>query len=159
MASKQFITLIKIAVYLDNCCFNRPYDNQKSLSIYLETQAKLAIQELIKDENLSLIWSFILDYENSANPDENIKNEIFLWRKYSLSIIASNEQIIVRATQFMQSGFGKKDALHLASAIDAKSKYFITVDKGILKKRKLIDDLTVCSPIEFIDYLEGKNDI
>ena len=27
-------------LYLDNCCFNRPYDDQSSLPVYLETQAK-----------------------------------------------------------------------------------------------------------------------
>ena len=39
-------------VYLDNCCFNRPYDNQDHLSIKLETEAKLRIQEMIKEKKL-----------------------------------------------------------------------------------------------------------
>ena len=34
----------KIILYLDNCCFNRPYDDQEQIAIYLETQAKLFIQ-------------------------------------------------------------------------------------------------------------------
>jgi hypothetical protein len=38
----------KIRVYPDNCCFNRPYDNQDKLSIKLETIAKIRIQEMIK---------------------------------------------------------------------------------------------------------------
>lgn len=63
----------KIKIYLDNCCFNRPYDNQIFLSNYFETQAILAIQELIIDAKLELIWSFILDFENQANPDEVIR--------------------------------------------------------------------------------------
>lgn len=32
-------------LYLDNCCFNRPFDIQTQLKIYLETQAKLAVQK------------------------------------------------------------------------------------------------------------------
>lgn len=35
-------------VYLDNCCYNRPYDDQTQIRISLETQAKLYIQDLIK---------------------------------------------------------------------------------------------------------------
>ena len=31
-------------VYLDNCCFNRPFDDQSQLRIRLETEAKLDIQ-------------------------------------------------------------------------------------------------------------------
>ena len=32
-------------ICLDNCCFNRPFDDQKQLRINLETEAKLKIQE------------------------------------------------------------------------------------------------------------------
>jgi len=144
----------KIIVYLDNCCFNRPYDDQEHLSIYLETQAKLAIQELVKDNEISLIWSFILDYENQANPDKIVKNEIFSWRNIADKIIANNHNILEKAKEFVMSGLGKKDALHLSSALNAECDYFITVDKGILRKIKKLDKIVVCSPIEFIDFLE-----
>jgi len=146
--------MIKQTVYLDNCCFNRPYDDQSHLSIYIETQAKLAIQELVKDKELLLIWSFIMDYENSKNPDVVVKNEIFTWRKLSTTIVYSDNQLIENAQKISQLGFGKKDALHLASAIKEKVKYFITVDKGILRKRKAVEKLTILSPIEFIQHLE-----
>ena len=144
----------QITVYLDNCCFNRPYDDQGHLSIYLETQAKLAIQELIKDKEIVLIWSFILDYENQANPDKIIKNEIFLWRNIADMICTSSNELLENAKKLVLSGLGKKDALHLASAIDSKCDYFITVDKGILRKTKELDNIVTCSPIAFIDYLE-----
>ena len=42
-------------IYLDNCSYNRPYDNQLQMRIYLETQAKLYIQELIKQKKLKLV--------------------------------------------------------------------------------------------------------
>ena len=35
-------------VYLDNCCYNRPYDDQTQLRISLESQAKLYVQGLLK---------------------------------------------------------------------------------------------------------------
>ncbi|MCK4907606.1 MAG: PIN domain protein [Spirochaetes bacterium] len=146
-----------MTVYLDNCCFNRPYDDQNHLSIHLETQAKLAIQELVKDKNILLMWSFILDFENDANPDKIIKNEISLWRKNTVFIITKNDNILNMAKKITNLGFGKKDALHIASAIEGKANYFITVDKGVLGKRGLIDNTVVCSPIEFINYLEENN--
>ena len=55
-------------VYLDNCCFNRPFDNQASLIVCLETEAKLHVQDLIRQGELQLCWSFVLDYENGMNP-------------------------------------------------------------------------------------------
>ena len=32
---------MKCRIYLDNCCFNRPYDDQSQPRIRFETQAKL----------------------------------------------------------------------------------------------------------------------
>ena len=45
-------------VYLDNCCFNRPFDDQSSFIIALETEAKLHVQDLIRNGSLELCWSF-----------------------------------------------------------------------------------------------------
>ena len=35
-------------VYLDNCCYNRPFDEQAQLSVHLETEAKLEIQRQMR---------------------------------------------------------------------------------------------------------------
>lgn len=42
-------------IYLDNCCFNRPYDDQTQIRISLETQAKLYLQDLVKIRN----WTWL----------------------------------------------------------------------------------------------------
>lgn len=39
-------------VYLDMCCYNRPYDDQSQLKVAMEAESKLHIQTLIKDEKL-----------------------------------------------------------------------------------------------------------
>ncbi len=144
----------KLKIYLDNCCFNRPYDDQNYLFINIETQAKLAIQELINDGSIHLIWSFILDYENSANPDKIVQHEIFLWRSKAALIVYNNDAIVNRALNLNRSGFGKKDALHIASAIEGKANYFITVDKGILNRKNHAGELSILNPIDFIRFLE-----
>ncbi len=50
-------------IYLVMCCYNRPYDAQDQLKTAMETQSKLKIQKMIRDGNLELIGSYILDYE------------------------------------------------------------------------------------------------
>lgn len=55
-------------VYLDNCCYNRPFDNQSQLRISLETQAKLEIQSLVKSGTIELVASYMTEYENEMNP-------------------------------------------------------------------------------------------
>jgi hypothetical protein len=37
----------KLKIYMDNCCFNRPYDDQRNLINRMETEAKLFVQGLI----------------------------------------------------------------------------------------------------------------
>ena len=66
-------------LYPDNCCFNRPFDDQGSLTVRLETEAKLHIQAGIRAGQHTLGWSYILDYENAANPLEERRNEIQQW--------------------------------------------------------------------------------
>ena len=63
-------------IYLDNCCYNRPYDDQSQLRISLETQAKLQIQRMIRDKEIALTASYVLLYENSKNPDETRRKTI-----------------------------------------------------------------------------------
>ena len=46
-------------IYLDNCCFNRPFDDQSQLRILLEAEAKLRIQENIRSGTFELVWSYV----------------------------------------------------------------------------------------------------
>ena len=64
-------------IYLDMCCYNRPYDEQSQLKVAMETQSKLHIQNLIKEKQLELISSYMLRYECSNNPFEMRRNTIF----------------------------------------------------------------------------------
>ena len=122
-------------IYMDNCCFNRPFDDQGSLVVQLETEAKLNVQERIKQGELDLCWSFILDYENRANPYEEVRYRINEW-KYLASIDCDiNDVITSKARSLMDLGLRHKDALHVACAIHTKADYFLTTDKKIINKQ------------------------
>ena len=145
-------------IYLDNCCFNRPYDDQGQLSVFLETQAKLQIQESVRNKLIALVWSDMLDYENSANPDEVIRAEIAGWRDLASHMVIQTEEIRKTAKNLNSLGFGRKDSLHISCAISSKSDYFVTVDKGILRKQDLVDKVRIIGTIEMIQILEGENE-
>lgn len=57
-------------LYLDNCCYNRPFDDQTQLKISFESQAKLFVQQEILSGHFKLLWSYVLEYENNKNPFE-----------------------------------------------------------------------------------------
>ena len=156
-AEQDFRGITGMKVYLDNCCFNRPYDNQNQLSVKLETEAKLSIQEMIKDKKLFLIWSFMLDYENSANTGKSKKESIYEWYNYAQEHVPFQLAIFQLAQKNVLHGFGKKDSIHLACAVIGKCEYFITVDKGILNKSSKIKKIKILDPISFIRLLEEKS--
>jgi hypothetical protein len=72
---------MKERLYLDNCSFNRPYDDKSVLKNYLESEAKMYIQEEILNETYELAWSYIMDYEISLNPFLDRKNQIIKWKR------------------------------------------------------------------------------
>ena len=58
----------KIKVYLDNCTYNRPFDDQTQIRIALETEAKRHIQRLIISKEIDLVYSYVNRFENEDNP-------------------------------------------------------------------------------------------
>ena len=134
-------------VYLDNCCFNRPYDDQTQILISLETEAKLRIQQLILNDKLDLVWSFILHYENSDNPYSDRKERIAAWKPIAKEIVVFNEEINGIANNLIKMRVRTKDALHIACAVYANASYFITTDKRLYNKR--VDRVTIVGPINF----------
>jgi len=139
-------------VYLDNCCYNRPFDDQTQLKVRFEAEAKIAIQKLIKKGKLKLVWSYILDMENDENPFQIRKESIAQWASIASKIILRNENIEIKAKMFQKIGLKPKDALHLSCAVEASCDTFITTDKKILNKKDSIKGIMLISPIDFFDF-------
>ena len=135
-------------VYLDNCCFNRPFDNQQHPLVHLETQAKLFIQAEVAHGKLDLIWSFMLEYENGDNPYDDRREQIALWENIANIIVAPAQHILTQAKSIERLGIKTKDAMHIACALYAKADYFITTDKKLLNKT--VQGIIVLNPMEFV---------
>ena len=141
-------------IYLDNCTFNRAFDDQSSMRVKLEAEAKLFIQERIMLGKLQLIWSYILEYENIQNPFIERRNAIIEWKKIATRKISESENIIPRAMEYMRLGVKAKDALHIACAIEGKAEYLLTTDDMLLNKLVGFKELVVINPVNFIPILE-----
>ena len=140
-------------IYLDNCAYNRPYDDQKQLKINLETQAKLKIQEDIIDDKYDLVWSYILEFENNDNPYEYKKNRIEEWKEIAKIAVEENKEVKDMAKEIKMKGIDTKDAIHVACAKYAKADYFITTDVRLQKKS--IEGIKILNPLDYIRMKEG----
>ena len=140
-------------IYLDNCSFNRPYDSQ-TITIKIETEAKLYAQELIAKGELELIWSYVLDYENGRNPFEEKRSRIMMWKQYAVEYINETESVLELGEYFLNKvGLNMWDALHVACAVEGKCEYFITTDRRIINKCADEAKIRVLNPIPFLETI------
>jgi predicted nucleic acid-binding protein len=139
-------------IYLDNCCFNRPFDDQTQLRIKLESEAKLYIQEKILLGDLYLAWSYILDIENNRNPDEEVRRAISDWKNIATISCKENERIIKYAEKLQDLYIKPRDALHVACAVYLKADYLLTTDRRLSNKR--VEEIPILNPLDFIGLEE-----
>ena len=137
-------------VYLDNCCFNRPFDNQRQARVRLEAEAKLCIQEHLRSGTLEFAWSYMLDFENNANPFEERRTTISTWQRHATIDVEETITILQHANGLVALGLKAKDALHIACAVTGECTYFVTTDDDILKHGKNLQDITVIDPAAFV---------
>ena len=141
-------------IYMDNCCFNRPFDDQSNIRIRLETEAKIYIQEKIINKEIELAWSYIIDYENRFNPFEERRNTIDKWKSHAIIDMVETGDIMNHAGLIHNFDVKSKDALHVACAIEAGCDYFLSTDDSLLKKLSGLDKIKVLNPLSFLTVLE-----
>jgi predicted nucleic acid-binding protein len=143
----------KPRIYLDNCCFNRPFDDRSQLIVRLEAEAVLAIQNGIRNEEYELVWSYILDEENAACPFPLKRQLIKIWKQWATVDVEPSDDVLQAAQFYGSKGLKTMDSLHLACAECAGTNFFVTTDLGILKKR--IDKVPTLNPIDFVRLFNG----
>ena len=143
-------------IYLDNCCFNRPYDSQDSFIISMETRAKLHIQNGIKDGKYDMVCSYMLELENSQNRVAMKRDRIKEFQDSYFSYyvpIERREELQGKISEIMEYHISYKDATHLACAIYANCDYLLTTDIRFQRRYKG-DEIVILNPLEFIQKTE-----
>jgi predicted nucleic acid-binding protein len=132
------------------------------MRIFLEAQAKMYVQGLVRDKKINLACSYMSSYENNDNPNIEHRDIItdFLTNAIVYIDYDKADEVENRAEALKKLGLKKKDSIHLASAIEAECDYFITTDDGILKKYEVIKQghkINACTPVDFLNVLEELN--
>lgn len=141
----------RLKIYLDNCCYNRPYDDQSLLSINLEALAKLSIQQEIREGKVDLVTSYILLAENAANRFEAKRQDIQAFidkQTHTFVSETSSSKVKEIAKEIMNSGVKLMDACHIACAIVAGCDYFISTDKRLLKYHS--NQIKIVNPTTYV---------
>jgi hypothetical protein len=120
------------------------------MRVRLEADATLCMQEHIRRETLELVWSYMLNFENAANPFEERRMTINGWRQYAMLDVEETPLILPHANRLAGMGLKAKDALHMACAIAGACTYFVPTDDDILRRRQDVHDLTLIDPTAFV---------
>ena len=138
-------------IYLDNCCYNRPFDDQTQERIHLESEAILTILKRGEIGVYQIIGSDILRLEIERMSDGVKKQRVKeLYQVASMSISYS-EEIKDRAAEIVStSKIRNFDSLHIASAEVAGVDVLITTDDKLEKMAaKLNMKIKVMNPLKF----------
>jgi predicted nucleic acid-binding protein len=121
-------------IYLDACCVNRPYDDQKQDRIRLQAEAILLIMHHCRKQEWEWIGSEVLNFEIEQMSNLEKKSRIELLLSYVCHVIPLKDFERKRGKELEALGFQAFDALHIACAESGKADILLTTDDKFLKK-------------------------
>jgi len=141
-------------IYLDVCCFCRPFDERNNIRVQLESDAMIEIFARCERGEWSLLNSPIVQYEIDRIQDFVKRGNVIVTLSLARTMIQVTAEIVVRAKTFERVGVKAFDALHLALA-EQSTDIFLTVDDKLLRRAKLISDLkiTIDNPLHWMEKI------
>lgn len=91
-------------LYLDNCCLQRPFDDQTQLRLKVETEAVFAVLAIVQAGEQSLFGSEALEYEVFRIPGETRRNEVLEVLALASERLLLTDSAEALALTFEQSG-------------------------------------------------------
>ena len=121
-------------IYLDNCCYNRPFDDQTQERIHLESEAILTVLKMGQMKKVIIAGSEILELEINRMQDENKKQRVLNLYSVADMRIPYTEKIRKRSAEIMSvSKIRTFDSLHIATAEEADADVLLTTDDNFEK--------------------------
>jgi hypothetical protein len=141
-------------LYLDACCYNRPFDDQSQDRVHLEAEAVSAILRRAQAGNWHLVGSDVLHLEVAQLLDE-VRRERVLQLVPSLGrCILTTLKEEQRAVELVACGIKPLDALHVACAEAAAADVFLSTDDRLLRalsREQAAVKLRVANPLCWLE--------
>ena len=132
-------------IYLDVCCFNRPFDDQTQSRIRVETEAVLAILERCERGEWVLIISEMVETEVAQIADQERRKNIEDAMLMAQDHVLVDDVVLSRGEVLQDLGFQGFDAIHIACAEIAQVDVFLSTDDRLLRKAVQNQDiLSIC---------------
>ena len=123
----------RLRIYLDVCCLNRPFDDQRQDRIRLEAEAVLLILGHCETGAWQWISSAIVEEEVNNTPSHERRARVRSMLRGVHGTVALTDAAVRRAQALKVMGFRTYDALHLACAEEARVDVFLTTDDRVFR--------------------------
>ncbi len=143
-------------IYMDVCCFNRPFDDQTQDRIRIESEAVLVIIVRCMEDWI-LVGSEAVDYEILKIPDDERRKKVEVLASISKEKVIVDDDVVKRALEFEKMGLRGIDALHLSCA-EKSSDILLTTDDdfvGKVKENKNHIKIRVENPVTWLMEVLG----
>lgn len=137
---------------MDNCCYNRPFNDQTQERIHLESEAILTVLKMGQMKKVIIVGSEILELEINRMIDENKKRKVLDLYKVADMQIFYTDKIRKRSADIMSVWKIRTfDSLHIAAAEEANADALLTTDDKFEKMAEKLDLKTrVVNPLRFV---------
>ena len=140
-------------IYLDNCCYNRPFDEQTQMKIHLEGEAILAIINKCKQNNDEIIGSAALEFEIDKIANIKKKEKVKYFYNQTITIKVNYKADVLKRVQELseQTNIRTLDKFHLSFAETSGADVLLTTDDKFEKaSSKLNLKLKVINPLKYL---------
>ena len=138
-------------IYLDNCCYNRPFDDQLQERIHLESEAILTILKRGQEGVYQIVGSRMLELEMERMNDVVKRHRVQELYKVAVETVSYTEEIKRSSQEIMaKSKIRAFDSLHIAAAEAAETDVLLTTDDKLEKMAMNLElGVKVMNPLRF----------
>ena len=146
-----------IRIYLDNCCLNRPFDDQTQDRVRLESEAVTIIMRKVRSGEWIWVGSDINRIENEDSPDEDRKRDVDSLLMFQHERVMLDEDDISRASTIHALGFDVFDAYHVAAAEKGRCDVLLSADDRLVARASRLQNrlrVSVRNPLAWLIEIE-----
>jgi len=168
-----------VILYFDNCVWLRKFDNlkdekivnqqrdiQEILNLRREGRVQIASSDAVEAELMPLldknmerekerIMAFVDKNSDARLPTAYNRLDSPKWARLGVMRLAGKE-MTEKVKELINRSFKHDDAVHIATAIEGKADFFITVDEDIQRKSPDLNEIKIVYPSEVLKYIIRK---
>ncbi len=140
-------------LYLDVCCLNRPFDDQRQDRVRLETEALVIVFDRCASGEWQWISSDQVNLEIGRTPDPERRERLLLAVSNANEVVTLEPHRFERASELIALGLRPADALHVACAEAGGVDIFLTTDDQLLRqcqRSSMHLSVRVANPLDWV---------